>query len=109
MVDTKTKKGAARPPSDIKKRSMVRDGKLLLEKVQDVEPTIKQARALADIHGGRVDPDAYHVARVPVVVLERWMKKRGVTFADFQRDPLLVKELVNDPELRAFRVFQGRV
>ena len=85
------------------------EGRVIIQRTQDVTQHVKEAQALREKHGGREDPDAYHVARVPLVVLEAFLKRRGVSLADFTKDPTLVKELVNSPEMKIFRVWQGRM
>lgn len=80
-----------------------------IEIKSDVEPTIERNKRL------QIDTDGYsnsrelrHVASIPMVVIEIWKKRHGA-------DPLakgnedLLKRLLNDPDLRYFRVGLGRV
>jgi len=85
------------------------DGTLYEEVKQDVGPSLRNVKTLRQLHGGRVHPDAYLAMELPHAVFQAWLRKRGVTLAQFQRDNKLRKELINDPDLAAFRVWKGRV
>lgn len=80
-----------------------------VETVADVEQTLERAKALHN--EGRLENAAghHHLAEVPIVVLNAWAVKRGVTFDQVMSDNALLTEFLNDPNNEAFRVHKGRV
>jgi hypothetical protein len=43
------------------------------------------------------------------VIVESYMARHGITFTEFCESPEHIKAMVNDPALKAFRIWQGRV
>lgn len=82
------------------------EDKLIIERVQDVEPYLEQAKAESE---ASQSGDLKKAGIIPFVVLEAWMRTKGVTFSDFMRDRSLCKRLLNDPDLKKLRVWKGRV
>lgn len=83
------------------------DDALTFERVQDVEPIMKFA------HNQRVNGDVgssemRHAASLPMVVVEAYCNDKGITFHEFMNDPRHAKSMLNAPELRAFRIWEGR-
>lgn len=83
--------------------------RLTIERVQDVEPYLDQAKAEAEASKSVKSGDFKKAGIIPLVALEAWMRLKGVTFADFMRDRSICKRLLNDPDLSKFRVWKGRV
>lgn len=83
------------------------DGYLHEVKTQDVEPIIKEAKYLKDMHGG-VSPDkeVWLMARIPMLVWHEWIIKYG---RFFDRDEKLVRKLVNDYNYSKFRIHEGKM
>lgn len=84
------------------------DGALTFERVQDVEPILKFA------HNQRVSGDVgssemRHAASLPMVLVEAFCNDEKITFQEFMGNPKYVERMVNDPALRAFRIWEGRV
>lgn len=82
------------------------EDKLIIERVQDVEPYLEQAKAESE---ASQSGDLKKAGIIPFVVLEAWMRTKGVTLSDFMRDRSLCKRLLNDPDLKKLRVWKGRV
>jgi hypothetical protein len=84
------------------------DGLLVVERVQDCTAILEDAtrRRLEGIHG---DKEMRHAASIPRVIVEKYMNDRGIDFAEFLRDPVHAKALLQDPALAGFRVWEGRV
>lgn len=55
------------------------------------------------------DADMKVLAHVPGFMIEKWCNDHGVTFAEFMRDRAIQAKMLNDPDMRAFRVYEGRV
>lgn len=87
--------------------------KILIERVQDVEPIIEHNKALQAIE--QRSDWGRHVASVPNVVLEKWLNDewdRGNINMQFGSDEFyeMVERNLQDPQYRAFRtdaVFNG--
>lgn len=77
--------------------------KLIIERVQDVEPYLEQAKRET------AQGDFRKAGIIPFVVLEAWIRAKGMTFSDFMRDRNACRRLLNDPDLSKFRVWKGRV
>ncbi len=88
-------------------RLHLEDGRLIAERVQD-------CTSIAE-HCGRLRAETEQrgemrlAARIPDVIVERYINDRGITFAEFLRDPAHARALLNDPALAAFRVWEGSV
>lgn len=84
------------------------DGVLAFERVQDVEPILDgtHARRVAGMTGSS---EMRHAASLPMVLVEQYCNNHGITFADFMAQPHHVKAMCNDPALKLFRVWEGRV
>ena len=61
------------------------DGRLIVERVQDVEPVLEDAkrRAIEGIHGSK---EMRHVARIPKVLIEKYCKDNGLPDTTNPRD-----------------------
>ena len=81
---------------------------LAVERVQDVEPILDLTRDLRA--AGRVGSGEFrHAASLPMVLVEAYCNDRGLSFSEFMADTRHVNTMVNDPALKAFRVWEGRV
>ncbi len=88
--------------------------RLIIERVQDIEPIIEQnKRAMNEWSGHnestRWKGDFHHVASIPEVVIEKWCKDHGFTYADFIKDSSIVKRFLNDSDNAKFRTKPGRI
>lgn len=82
------------------------EDRLIVERVQDVEPYLDQAKVESET------PQRGELRKagiIPFVVLEQWLRIHGISFSEFMRDRGLCKRLLNDPDLAKFRVWKGRV
>lgn len=82
------------------------EDRLVIERVQDVEPYLDKAKAESE---NTQNGDFRKAGIIPFVALEAWLRVKGITFSDFMRDRSLCKRLLNDPDLSKFRVWKGRV
>lgn len=83
------------------------DGTTWIERVQDVEPILKETKALFNNapEFGRYKRDMVKVASIPVVIYEEYLK-RGI---DLLKDDAALRRFLNDPDNRAFRTTPGKV
>jgi len=49
------------------------------------------------------------LAHVDGKIIEDWCAKHRYTFDQFTRDPKIRAEMLNDPDMSAFRIWRGRV
>jgi hypothetical protein len=69
---------------------------------QDTAPIVESAKAIASSFDPLVRRDTVHVARVPLVVWQRW-ERMGIT-----RDPKALNAMLDSRECRLFRTDDGR-
>lgn len=53
--------------------------------------------------------DMRPLATIPGFVIQQYCNEKGVSFAEFMRNPVHATRMLNDPDLRAFRIHPGRV
>lgn len=83
------------------------DEEMILEDKQDVQPVVDVNKEDLKVSDGRFNLDGKtHVARIPLVIWQQWMKE---TNGDIATDDDLLKEKLNDPDNRAFRSHPGRL
>ena len=84
------------------------DDALIVESVQDCTPIVERVAELVAT-GDTGSKDMRHAASFPNVIVEQYINDAGITFAEFVRNPVHAQRMLNDPALRAFRVWPGRV
>jgi len=77
-------------------------------RTQDVRPIVDYTKGMNAIGAGN-GSDMKHAAEIPMVVVENYLSRTGITFEEFCNSQEHVKALVNDPALQAFRIWEGRV
>lgn len=79
------------------------EGKLVVERVQDVEPILEDAkrRGIEGRHGSK---DFRHVASLPFVLIEKYCNDNGISFSEWMRNPVHVERMLQDRDLAYFRV-----
>jgi hypothetical protein len=60
-------------------------------------------------HGATGSKEMKHVARVPAIIVQKYINDNGITFAEFMRDPKHADRMLSDPALSGFRVWGGRI
>lgn len=50
-----------------------------------------------------------HVARVPAIIVQKYINDNQITYAEFMRDPKHADRMLADPSLSHFRIWQGRI
>lgn len=49
-----------------------------------------------------------YAARFPKVVVENYCARHGITLHEWMIDPVHVGRMLNDPDLAAFRIWEGK-
>lgn len=84
------------------------DGKVTFESTQDCTPILEHATALHNV-GATGSNEMRHAARIPNVIVERYLAQNNILFSEFLSNKDHVKALLNDPSLSGFRVWKGKV
>lgn len=95
-------------PAGIETKIHVEDEKLVFERVADLQPILDQA---ADLRSGgftKTGMGDYHVAKIPALVIEKYCNQVGITFHEFCVNDQHVTRILNDPDYKLFRVWEGR-
>lgn len=85
------------------------DGKIGFESVQDVEPVIERAKALHNAGRTRTRMGDRHVASIPIVVIDGWAKRQGLTYRDVMQDQRLMTRFLQDPDNSHFIIDKASV
>jgi hypothetical protein len=88
--------------------STLEDGNLITGMVQDCAPIREDAiaRHNAGMFGSS---DFKHAAKLPIEAIEKYLIVNAITFEEFVRNPAHIKTMCNDPDLRDFRIWPGKV
>lgn len=76
-------------------------GTLKVNRVQDCEPIIESVKILRDLTPSK---EMRHVARIPAVIVEKYCNLAGIHFSEFMRNPDHLQRVLDDPDLRHFRI-----
>lgn len=77
-------------------------------RTQDVEPVLDYTKGMNNIGMGN-GKDLKHAAEIPMVVIENYLNRTGITFDEFCNSQEHAKAILNDPALAAFRIWAGRI
>lgn len=50
-----------------------------------------------------------HAARIPWIIVQKYLNDNGVTFAEFSRDMSHANRMLADPSLSHFRIWEGKL
>jgi hypothetical protein len=81
---------------------------VIFNRVQDCMPIVAQVETMRQ-QGALGDKEMRHAARFPMVIIEKYLNDKGITFQDFMSDQSHIKVMMSDPALAAFRVWEGKV
>ncbi|MCH8622643.1 hypothetical protein [Undibacterium sp. TS12] len=89
-------------------RVHVDGGDIRFERVQDCTAIAEHAQALhkEGLHG---TSEMRHAASFPMVLVEKYLNDKNISFQEFMSEEVHVKAMLVDPALSAFRVWGGRV
>jgi hypothetical protein len=84
------------------------NGNLIERRSCDVAPTLEHTKALRSV-GAVGSSEFRHAASIPPVIVEQYMAEKGIDMHELQVNPVHWKNILNDPALAGFRIWQGRV
>ena len=85
---------------------------IIITETVDVEPVIEANKAAynAGDHSNKHSPDGFrHAARIPLSVLHDLARQGIMTTGGRILDEPRLRKFLNDPDVRSFRVWPGRV
>lgn len=82
--------------------------RLVVENVQDCTPILEDVKARHN-QGFHGSPELKHAARLPMVAVQIYMNNNGIDFQEFMSNPVHIKRMCNDPDLKKFRIWPGQV
>jgi hypothetical protein len=83
-------------------------GDVTFETRQDTSAILDNAKRMHNegMHGSS---EMKLAARLPMVAIDSYCATHQITFEEFQRDKKHIRAMLNDPDLKAFRIWPGRV
>jgi len=81
---------------------------MTVRRVQDCEPVLDLTSSLRSV-GEVGSNEMRHCASFPPVLVERYCNINGITFHEWMNNPVHVNRMLSDPDLKSFRVWEGRV
>lgn len=82
----------------------------IIERVQDCEPVVQEVEEIKQLSDGRGDTSlGYFVGRIPGIIIEQYMKQAGITYHEFIVDKTHIHRIMNNPDYKKFRVFEGKI
>jgi len=74
------------------------EDKLHIQRVQDVQPILEDNRRLLNDNQGFKSEIFNKKASIPMVILEAWLKEKGITYQEFSVNDKILKRFLNDPD-----------
>ena len=84
------------------------DGKMFIGRSQDCTPIAEYAKAMHNA-GNHGSSEMRHAAKIPLIIIEKYMNDNGVTFQEVMNDQSHLRKIVNDPDNKMFRIWPGRI
>ena len=81
---------------------------LVLGTSQDCDPILADAQA-RHREGHHGTSEMRHAARFPLVTVEKYCNDQGIDLAEWARDRVHVRRMLQDPALAYFRIWPGKV
>lgn len=96
--------------SGIKTYHRVEGGRDVYLREQDCEPIVNEVKRIKEVSDGRGDTSlGYFVGKIPGEIVEKYLQEKGVSYHDFIVNPEHVKRIMNNPDYKKFRIFEGKM
>ena len=83
--------------------------KLHITRTQDVQPILEaNKRAFNDARGFKSEV-FNKKASIPLVILEKWLADKGITYQEFTIDDKILKRFLNDPDNKFCLTRKGKM
>ena len=84
------------------------NGNVVHEIKQDVEPILEQCAQMRS-HGFTGSSEMRLAARFPDAVVRAYCNNKGIDLLEFNRDRVHIRNMLQDPALSKFRVWEGKI
>ena len=89
------------------------DGEVVIERENDVTQIIEANKFRQSEQSFRHEGEMFnHVAQIDYLAIKNWMAQRGLTkrwWREFNEDPALMRDFLNDPDNKLWRTRLGKV
>lgn len=86
---------------------------LTVNRVQDVEPILEANKAdfinAPELHSQRYKKPLVHAARIPLIVVEQWLKMGINVFDPSPEMKKKVRQMLNSPDWRHLKTIPGKI
>lgn len=82
------------------------DGKVVMNRFSDVEPALDLLSGMRQITDGK-GKQFWWIGEIPNVIVEKYLNENGVTYQDFLADSTHARRILQNPDYKKFRVFEG--
>lgn len=93
---------------EMQTRVVSQGDKVIVQSFQDTTEILDSVKERID-QGNTGSHDMKHAATIPMVIIESYINRTGITFTEFMRDKEHIKALLNDKSLEGFRIWKGKV
>lgn len=83
-------------------------GDITFETRQDVQPILENAKAMHN-EGFHGSSEMKLAARLPMAAIDRYCAQHGISFREWSVDKKHIRAMLNDPDLKGFRIWPGKV
>lgn len=83
-------------------------GNVVHEIRQDVEPHLDHCAALRSI-GAVGSSEMRFAAHFPDAIVRNYCNQKGIDLVEFNRDRVHIRNMLQDPDLSKFRVWEGKI
>ena len=84
------------------------NGNVIHEIKQDVEPILEQVAQMRS-HGFTGSSEMRLAARFPDAVVRNYCNQKGITLEEFNAERVHIRNMLKDPDLKGFRVWEGKI
>jgi hypothetical protein len=84
------------------------ENRFVHEIIQDVEPILRQTEEMRS-HGFTGSSEMRLAARFPDVVVRNYCNSKGIDMEEFNRDRVHIRNMLKDPALSKFRIWDGKI
>lgn len=96
----------SRVDTGVKTFTSIVDGQMVVNRAADVEPTIDFLSGMRQMTDGK-GREFWWIGEIPNVIVEKYLNENGVTFQEFMQDGAHARRILQDPDYKKFRVFEG--
>lgn len=84
--------------------------RLYIKRTQDVEPILEANKIQYNNADKHFKSEAFnHVARIPLILLEKWSRDHGIKFEEVMNNEAVMKRFLNDPSNKFLRTKPGKI